>query len=50
MTGFWPNLNIGTYYFLINTTDLSFSINQITHMSRRWGTPQNFLLAFIDEL
>ena len=23
---------------------------KITHMSRRWGTPQNFFLAFIDEL
>ena len=24
--------------------------NKITHMWRRWGTPQNFFLAFIDEL
>ena len=23
---------------------------EITHISRRWGTPQNFLLAFIDDL
>ena len=25
-------------------------INKITHMRRRWGTPQNFYLAVIDEL
>ena len=24
--------------------------NEITHMRRRWGTPQNFFLTFIDEL
>ena len=23
---------------------------KITHMWRRWGTPQNFFLAFIDDL
>ena len=23
---------------------------KITHMWRKWGTPQNFFLAFIDEL
>ena len=26
------------------------SFGKITHMCRRWGTPQNFCLAFIDEL
>ena len=26
------------------------SVKKITHMWRRWSTPQNFLLAFIDEL
>ena len=25
-------------------------MNKITHTWRRWGTPQNFLLAFIDEV
>ena len=25
-------------------------ISKIRHMRRRWGTPQNFCLAFIDEL
>ena len=24
--------------------------SKITYMWRRWGTPQNFFLAFIDEL
>ena len=23
---------------------------EIPHMSRRWGTPQNFFIPFIDEL
>ena len=23
---------------------------KITHMGKRWGTPQNFFLAFIEEL
>ena len=27
-----------------------FRLKKITHMWRRWGTPQNFFLAFIDEL
>ena len=26
------------------------SQSKITHMRRRWGTPQNFFLAFINEL
>ena len=26
------------------------SQEKITHMWRRWGTPQNFFLAFINEL
>ena len=25
-------------------------LTKITHMSRRWGKPQNLFLAFIDEL
>ena len=25
-------------------------LNKITHMWRRWGTSQNFFLAFTDEL
>ena len=29
---------------------LIFEVLKITHMRRRWGTPQNFFLAFIDEL
>ena len=28
----------------------SFLDEKITHMSRRWGTPQIFFLAFTDEL
>ena len=31
--------------FIISTIE-----EEITHMWRRWGTPQNFLLTFIDEL
>ena len=29
---------------------LKFCKIKITHMRRRWGTPQNFFLAFTDEL
>ena len=32
------------------TPKMELLIKKITHMWRRWGTPQNFFLAFIDEL
>ena len=34
-----------------NWDTISHSLTKkITHMRGKWGTPQNFLLAFIDEL
>ena len=33
-----------------NWDKISHSLKKSTHMWERWGTPQNFLLAFIDEL
>ena len=35
--------------FLLSGIFLFFYQTKITHMWRRWGTPQNFFLAFIDE-
>ena len=41
-----------TWLFLAGTvqTFYWFWIEKITHMWGRWGTPQNFFSAFIDEL
>ena len=33
-----------------NESTLSYPGQEKSHMWRRWGTPQNFSLAFIDEL
>ena len=39
-------LDWGSYIFSIGKT----ASKKITHIWRRWGTPQNFFLGFIDEL
>ena len=36
--------------WMIFTEILKNTTQKITNMSRRWGTPQNYPLAFIDEL
>ena len=36
--------------WMIFTEILKNTTQKITNMSRRWGTPQNYSLAFIDEL
>ena len=33
-----------------NTFSIEMIVKKITHMLKRWGTPQNFFLPFIDEL
>ena len=38
------------YFQIYGKNLILFQFIKITHMSRQWGRPQNFLLAFIDEL
>ena len=38
------------YFQIYGKNLILFQFIKITHMSKKWGTPQNFLLAFIDEL
>ena len=37
-------------YLILFISNKHFFLKKILHMRRRWGTPQNFCLAFIDEL
>ena len=43
-------LSVLPFLWLIVVSLQSSVMKRITHMWKRWDTPQNFLLAFIDEL
>ena len=44
-----PQLRISFWYLLMNLKNKQL-LKKITQMRKRWGTPQNFFLTFIEEL